>query len=196
MSARVPGIAAAERLPCFIESVGLAFLRGDDEPALIEDVTSAMRDLVATDDWLLPEFSQAHPLHYQQYLLHLDPQHHFSVVSFVWGPGQQTPVHNHTVWGVIGVLRGAELSQAYRHTPTGLVAEGGPQRMGRGAVAAVSPRIGDIHRVSNAFADRVSISIHVYGTDIGRQTRHVFDLQTGDRKPFISGYAAAAKVVV
>ncbi len=30
----------------------------------------------------------------------------FCVVSFVWGPDQATPIHNHTVWGLVGVLRG------------------------------------------------------------------------------------------
>ena len=35
------------------------------------------------------------------------------MVSFVWGPGQQSPIHNHTVWGLIGVLRGAELCEEF-----------------------------------------------------------------------------------
>jgi hypothetical protein len=51
---------------------------------------------------------------YAQYLLHADPLERFSVVSFVWGPGQRTPVHDHTVWGLVGVLRGAERCDEYR----------------------------------------------------------------------------------
>ena len=42
-----------------------------------------------------------------QYLLYCDPEERFSVVSFVWGPGQSTPTHDPSVWGLIGVLRGA-----------------------------------------------------------------------------------------
>jgi 3-mercaptopropionate dioxygenase len=57
-------------------------------------------------------------------------------------------------------------------------------------VDAVSPTIGDLHRVSNAHADRVSISIHVYGADIGAVRRSVFD-EWGQRKAFVSGYADA-----
>ena len=51
-----------------------------------------------------------------------------------------------------------------------------------------SPRIGDIHRVHNAFDDRVSISIHVYGADIGVVPRSIYGLD-GSRQPFVSGYS-------
>ena len=53
---------------------------------------------------------------------------------------------------------------------------------------AVSPRIGDVHRVSNALADQASISIHVYGANIGAVQRAVY-LEDGTRKPFVSGYS-------
>ena len=55
-------------------------------------------------------------------------------------------------------------------------------------VEAVSPRIGDIHQVSNAYADRVSISIHVYGANIGAVRRAVYQAD-GSEKLFISGYS-------
>ena len=55
----------------------------------------------------------------------------------------------------------------------------------------MSPAIGDVHRVWNAFDDRVSISIHVYGADIGTVQRHVFPVGGGPSKPFVSGYANA-----
>jgi len=45
--------------------------------------------------------------------------------------------------------------------------------------------------VANAFDDRVSISIHVYGANIGAVKRHVFDAATGVDKPFVSGYSSA-----
>jgi 3-mercaptopropionate dioxygenase len=110
------------------------------------------------------------------------------VVSFVWGPGQQTPVHNHTVWGLVGVLRGAEVSQRYTLGEGGGLIAGPADRLEAGEVDAVSPRIGDIHRVSNAVPDAASISIHLYGANIGAVRRSVFDAE-GREKPFISGYA-------
>ena len=53
-----------------------------------------------------------------------------------------------------------------------------------GDVDRVSPRLGDIHRVSNACDDRVSISIHIYGGNIGRIPRHVYDVDTARRASF------------
>jgi len=61
----------------------------------------------------------------------------------------------------------------------------------RGQVDAVSPTVGDIHKVSNAFEDRTSISIHVYGANIGSTPRHVFDVGTGLVKDFVSGYSSS-----
>ena len=59
-----------------------------------------------------------------------------------------------------------------------------------GDIDMVSPRVGDIHRVSNVLDDRESISIHVYGANIGAVKRHVYDLATGHSSDFISGYSS------
>ena len=159
------------------------------ESELISDGLDALRELVSEDDWLPEAYAVPSPERYQQYLLHADARQRFSVVSFVWGPGQQTPVHDHTVWGLIGVLRGAEFAQPYtRHADGSLRAHGAEVRLGRGAVEAVSPTIGDIHRVRNAYDDRVSISIHVYGGNIGAIKRSTYPSE-GAPKPFISGYS-------
>jgi len=40
----------------------------------------------------------------------------------------------------------------------------------------------------NAFSDRPSISIHVYGANIGAVRRHVYDAASGTPREFISGY--------
>jgi predicted metal-dependent enzyme (double-stranded beta helix superfamily) len=162
------------------------------EVEILKEAGGSLRALVAADDWLPPEFAEPSPAQYRQYLLYCDPYERFSVVSFVWGPGQRTPVHDHTVWGLIGMLRGAEISRGYAAGgDDGLVA-GAVERLCPGDVAAVSPRIGDIHSVENALADRPSISIHAYGANIGAVGRHVFVLDTGEAKPFVSGYANRA----
>lgn len=164
---------------------------GDDEQTLLDAGSEHLAELVRHDDWLPEEFAEPHPDHYQQYLLHCDPEERFSVVSFVWGPGQATPVHDHTVWGLIGMLRGAEHEQPYAYENGRLASVGARHTLRPGEVGRVSPRIGDIHRVSNAHDDQVSISIHVYGANIGRVRRHVIDPDTGKQKTFISGYGNA-----
>jgi predicted metal-dependent enzyme (double-stranded beta helix superfamily) len=70
------------------------------------------------------------------------------------------------------------------------VPEGQAVILERGSVDAVSPTVGDIHKVSNAFSDRTSISIHIYGANIGNTRRHVFDVHTGAQKDFVSGYSS------
>jgi len=176
----------------FADEVGAAVATAAGEAALLRSVDRSMRALVATDDWLDPAFAVSHPQYYQQYLLYAEPRGRFSIVSFVWGPGQQTPVHDHTVWGVIGMLRGAERTQHYEVGADGVPVPTGEEiELRPGDVCAVSPAIGDVHRVWNAFDDRVSISIHVYGADIGTVQRHVFPSGGGPPKPFVSGYANA-----
>lgn len=165
---------------------------GLDEPAMLAQARQLMGELVARDDWLPESLAQPHPEFYRQYLLHADPLGRFSIMSFVWGPGQQTPVHDHTVWGIIGMLRGAEFSQTYRATDSGaLVPAGDEHRLLPGDLEVVSPTLGDVHRVRNAFSDQVSISIHMYGGNIGEIRRHVFDAGSGQAKPFVSGYSNA-----
>lgn len=179
------------RLMQFVRSVTSAVDAGADESRVVDETRAAMGRLVSVDDWLPEAVAKPHPQYYQQFLLYCDPRERFSVVSFVWGPGQETPVHDHTVWGVIGVLRGGETCVGYRREGDALVASGEAQRLSPGDVEVVSPAVGDIHRVSNAFADRVSISIHAYGANIGKVRRHVFDPRTGAAKEFVSGYANA-----
>lgn len=175
----------------FVSRIEALLERGLDERAVHEGAREAMRELVARDDWLPEAFARPHPQYYQQYLLYADPRDRFSVVSFVWGPGQKTPVHDHTVWGVIGMLRGGETSEPFRREGDRVVCAGETVRLSPGDVEIVSPTVGDIHRVVNAYGDRVSISIHAYGANIGKVRRHVFDVQSGAVKDFVSGYANA-----
>ena len=175
-------VAALTRLVSTPELIG-------DEVRLVAGADAVMRALVRHDDWLHPEMAVPHPQYYRQYLLYGDPLERFSLVSFVWGPGQATPVHDHTVWGIIAMLRGAERDQRYRWEGERLVEDGPEHDLLPGHTALVSPRLSDIHRVRNAHADQVSISVHLYGANIGRVQRSVFDPATGTRKPFVSGYS-------
>ncbi|HWV63517.1 MAG TPA: cysteine dioxygenase [Oxalicibacterium sp.] len=168
---------------------------GADEARVLHTGSALLRELVANDDWLPPRYAQPDAQHYRQYLLHADAAERFSIVSFVWGPGQSTPVHDHTVWGLIGMLRGAERSE--RFVPDGVGAAMrnlGETVLRPGDVEMLSPAAGDIHRVANLYDDRVSISIHVYGADIGKIRRHVYEPATGAMREFVSGYANAQEL--
>jgi predicted metal-dependent enzyme (double-stranded beta helix superfamily) len=176
------------RLRGFVTAFADLLAATRDERAILDSGGALLARLIATDDWLPDAFAQADPDRYQQYLLHCDSRERFSVVSFVWGPGQSTPIHDHKVWGLIGVLRGVEKSERYSRLPSGELKLRGEDFLRAGEVDAVSPRIGDIHRVANGLADRPSVSIHVYGANIGAVERATY-APDGAPKSFISGYA-------
>lgn len=179
------------RLRDFVQSFTCLVERtGGDEESILADGERLLLDLISHDDWLPDDFAQPSLERYQQYLLYCDPMERFSVVSFVWGAGQTTPVHDHTVWGMVGVMRGAELCEEFDLDATsGRLLSAGAHQLPAGSIDLVSPRIGDIHRVSNALADSVSISIHVYGANIGAVSRHVFAPNTTRKDAFVSGYS-------
>ena len=150
---------------------------------MLDEGAKLLGKLVAYDDWLPEAFAAPARESYRQYLLYCDPLERFSVVSFVWMPGHRTPIHDHTVWGLVGVLRGEEMCEEYSAS----IKKVNAHKSKPGEVDRVSPTIGDIHVVSNA-GEQVAVSIHVYGANIGAVRRHTFDPATGQAKEFVSGY--------
>lgn len=202
----------------FVVTMTALVSRTTDERTLLAEGRAALARLIADDSWLPEAFARPRADRYAQYLLHCDPLERFSVVSFVWGPGQRTPVHDHTVWGLVGVMRGAEHCEEYAAAGVAVAAAaqiageraagedaaavpaGGPcltprttgraHRMQPGDIEAVSPTVGDWHRVGSARTDGITVSIHVYGANIGAVRRHRVD-DAGAIVDFVSGYDAA-----
>jgi len=177
------------KLLTFVKELSLLLNEKPSEAIIFTKGKHLLEKLIAVDDWLPEEFTKPHPQYYQQYLLYADPLDRFSIVSFVWGPGQKTPIHNHTVWGMIGQLRGEEKGTPYYRQADGTFEPGKACISPPGHVDTVSPDTHDIHVVENNLNDKTSISIHVYGGNIGRIQRSVFDPVTGAEKSFVSGYA-------
>jgi 3-mercaptopropionate dioxygenase len=154
-----------------------------DAERLIDDphgIAERLRTLLATDGWLAPEHQLAGRHTYRQHLLHVSACRRLSVVALVWLPGQQTPIHDHVSWCVVGVYRGVEREVHYRLierdrerylVPVGVV------EARAGHVEALVPPAENIHSVAAAGRDK-TISIHVYGADIerlGSSIRRRFD---------------------
>jgi predicted metal-dependent enzyme (double-stranded beta helix superfamily) len=92
---------------------------------------------------------------------------------------------------MIGMLRGSEEAIRYGRTePTDPLQPYETAVLNQGDIDLVSPTLGDVHRVRNVYDDRVSISIHVYGANIGSVRRHVYDDTTGNAKEFVSGFSS------
>jgi 3-mercaptopropionate dioxygenase len=115
----------------------------------------------------------------------------FSVMAGNWLPGQTTPIHDHLTWAVVGVCEGEERESIYRRTDDGsdqsraklqLVGE----RINKKGHVTLLGKTG-IHRIDNV-SITPSLSIHMYGLDIGTAERHSYDPVTGEVSKFVSGY--------
>jgi predicted metal-dependent enzyme (double-stranded beta helix superfamily) len=154
---------------------------------VVRGVERRLRELLSERDWLAMPYRRAiEEKPYAQYLLHRPDDHAFSIVSFVWNPGQGSPIHDHCTWGVIGQYEGEEDEIRFRRL-SGRLERVSAVRARPGDVSHVYPPDRDIHEIQNRSA-KPTISIHVYGGDIGSQQRHVYDPITGEARPFVSGY--------
>lgn len=125
-------------------------------------------DLLAQPGFLTEAHRAGSADGYTQHVVHVHPDGAYSVVALVWLPGQETPVHDHRCWCVVGVLQGAEQETRYhlvRHDGTQVLTVTETRSNPAGSVSVLVPPQENIHRVANA-CQGVAISMHVYGADI------------------------------
>ncbi len=176
----------------FIEAAERVIRQVQEPRDTVLAIEPLLRRLVARPDWLKEKYRRAIPSKaYSQYLLYRPADHAFSVVSFVWNPGQGSPIHDHCTWGVIGQYEGEEEESRFRILNNRL------ERIGvvlarPGDVSHVYPPSRDIHQIMN-HSTRPTISIHIYGGDIGSQRRHIYDPNTAAIQEFVSGYDSVAE---
>lgn len=140
-----------------------------------EAVTTAVRKLLCAmirdRDVRLPA-SVYEPIadHYARREIYRSPAHGYSVVAMTWGPGQGTPVHDHSgLWCVEGVWDGElEITQYELLERDGdrfrFRATGGMQA-GTGSAGSLIPPH-EYHTIRNMSADRVAISLHIYKAEM------------------------------
>jgi predicted metal-dependent enzyme (double-stranded beta helix superfamily) len=175
----------------FIRDLEAAVAAERDQAKIVGRVEPLMQRLVTSDDltWLKPEYRQPPTgkagvaAGYGQYCLYRRGTE-LSVIAFCWGPGQGTPIHDHLSWGVLGFIDGCEKETRYRRIDDGTNAECarleeiGVYYTEKGCTSHIVTPSRDIHKVENPGATP-SVSIHVYGCDMGRQRRRRYDPQTG-----------------
>jgi predicted metal-dependent enzyme (double-stranded beta helix superfamily) len=145
--------------------------------------------------WLPPEARRSAPEGYQRHLLHEDPAGRFSIGSFVWQPGQETPVHDHNGWSVVGVIEGQLISENFE-----LDREG---RLSRSSLVVLKPGVttwlapgADIHRLFNPSTWATAISIHVYGSPFAAACRSRYEISSGGDGRNCAGDAPGAAAPV
>src|SRR5215207_11188678 len=96
-------------------------------------------------------------------------EHSYSLQIFVWPPGTETKIHDHSSWGVYCCAVGSVLEERYERLDDGSRFDHARLKEIRHSMwskevdaSSVLPRDGGIHRVGNP-ADDAAISVHLYG---------------------------------
>ena len=160
-----------------------------------EEACAAIRprfaELLADPDWLPDAYRESAPESGMgggigQWLLFRASDRSLSLFSLVVPSGSETPVHDHLAWGLVGLYQGAQDEDIYAERNGGLeLLESRSLRPGD--FYELIPPQDDIHRVRTTSAE-TSVSIHLLTNDTGCVWRHAYDPESGQRKPFRSGY--------
>jgi predicted metal-dependent enzyme (double-stranded beta helix superfamily) len=146
-------------------------------------------------DWLPAEYRAAAPESGMgggigQWLLYRAGDGSLSLFALVIPSDAETPVHDHLAWGLVGLYRGTQDEEIYARRDGRL--EFVEQRaLKPGDFYALIPPTDDIHRVRTT-SPETSVSIHLLTNDTGCVWRHAFDPESGEERPFRSGYVNVA----
>jgi 3-mercaptopropionate dioxygenase len=164
-------------------------------PEACETLAPLFSHLLADETWLPQEFQEPAAESGMgggigQWLLFRAADRSLSLFSLVVPRSSMTPVHDHLAWGLVGLYRGNQDEEFYRPREGGLdLLRRRP--LERGDFYSLLPPRNDIHRVRTT-SEVTSVSIHLLANDTGCVARHTFDEQTGEARPFRSGYVNAA----
>jgi 3-mercaptopropionate dioxygenase len=175
----------------FLDAVRDAIERSTSPEEACEAIRPRFADLLADETWLPAEYQAPVPGSGMgggigQWLLYRAGDGSLSLFSLVVPSGSATPVHDHLAWGLVGLYRGTQDEEVYAELDGGLdLVE--RRALVPGDFYALIPPRDDIHRVRTT-SDEPSISIHLLTNDTGCVWRHTFDPESGERKPFRSGW--------
>jgi predicted metal-dependent enzyme (double-stranded beta helix superfamily) len=179
----------------FVAGVRETIAGASSPEAACDAIRPPFAELLADPDWLPAEYQAAAEESGMgggigQWLLYRAGDGSLSLFSLVVPAGSETPIHDHLAWGLVGLYRGTQDEEIYRHD------DGALELVDRRALAAgdfyvlIPPR-DDIHRVRTT-SPETSVSIHLLTNDTGCVWRHSYDADSGEPQPFRSGYINVA----
>jgi len=175
----------------FLDEVRAAIAQAGSAEEACDAIRPRFAQLLADGDWPPDEYTAPVPGSGMgggigQWLLYRAGDGSLSLFSLVVPPGSATPVHDHLAWGLVGLYRGTQDEEVYAETGGALdLVE--RRELQPGDFYALIPPQDDIHRVRTT-SDEPSVSIHLLTNDTGCVWRHTFDPESGERKPFRSGW--------
>ncbi|MGB5247495.1 MAG: cysteine dioxygenase family protein [Woeseia sp.] len=137
----------------------------------VEAIKGSLCKLIRSSQIDLPaEFTAPLAGHYARRLLHRDDELGYTIVVMTWGPGQKTPIHDHSgMWCVEGVWGGSidvqqfELTKKendhFRFEPRN------SYEAGVGSAGCLIPPY-EYHSISNASEESPAVSLHIYGGEM------------------------------
>jgi predicted metal-dependent enzyme (double-stranded beta helix superfamily) len=178
----------------FVAGVRAVIARAGSPEEACDLLRPGFAELLADPVWLPAEYQADAPESGMgggigQWLLYHAEDGSLSLFSLVVPSGSQTPIHDHLAWGLVGLYRGTQNEEVYAPR------EGGLELVERRSLApgdfyVLIPPRDDIHRVRTTSAE-TSVSIHLLTNDTGCVWRHAYDAESGDARPFRSGYVNA-----
>lgn len=168
-----------------------------DAASIVTEAKPHFERLIADMSWLDDKFTIPTEGGIANHMLAKATDNSWTVVSTVWWPGYGTPVHDHLIWGMVGVWDGIELERRYHRTDDGSregfaeMTEIGVANNQAGEVSLLVPPDDDYHLIKNPSDEKPSYSIHIYGGSLDGVLRHSYDLETGEIKEFRSKYNIA-----
>ncbi|HEY2603125.1 MAG TPA: hypothetical protein VGI67_16330 [Thermoleophilaceae bacterium] len=175
----------------FVGSVRRQIAASESAADAVERIRPEFAELLADPRWLPATYQEAAPESGMgggigQWLLFRAGDGSLSLFSLVVPAESETPVHDHLAWGLVGLYRGTQDEEIFAREGAEL------RRTERRALApgdfyALIPPRDDIHRVRTTSAE-TSVSIHLLTNDTGCVWRHAYDPDSGEERPFRSGY--------
>ena len=179
----------------FVADVQATIAGASSPEEACEAIRPRFAQLLADPDWLPVEYQAAAPESGMgggigQWLLYRADNGSLSLFSLVVPPGSETPIHDHLAWGLVGLYRGAQDEEIYAQR-NGALELVEPRSLRPGDFYVLIPPRDDIHRVRTTSAE-TSVSIHLLTNDTGCVWRHAYDPDSGEARPFRSGYVNVA----
>ncbi|MCF7752366.1 cysteine dioxygenase family protein [Bacillus subtilis subsp. subtilis] len=155
----------------------------DDTHQVAATLRHALREAIADSRIQLPACVHR-PIedHYARRELYRSAAHGYSIVAMSWGPGQGTPLHDHSgLWCVEGVWLGQlEITQYQLLERDGERFRFRPERAILGDCGSAGSLIPphEYHTIRNTSDDDLAISVHVYQGEMTRSA--IFEPDGGD----------------
>jgi predicted metal-dependent enzyme (double-stranded beta helix superfamily) len=179
----------------FIDAVRAAIGVATSAADAIERIRPRFADLLADPGWLPAVYQEPAPESGMgggigQWLLYRAGDGSLSLFSLVVPAESETPVHDHLAWGLVGLYRGTQDEEIFARE-AGVMRLSERRALRPGGFYALIPPRDDIHRVRTTSAE-TSVSIHLLTNDTGCVWRHAYDPDSGEERPFRSGYVNVA----